>query len=84
MDTFTLLNDNIQSQVFSLLNDDNSNENSTATFKLAKEFLQTCLERNGKSLNCFGVEKHSVHVHRESCVSRSLLNSFVKLDSVIF
>lgn len=71
LDTFTLLNDNIQSQVFSLLNDDNSHENSTATFKLAKKYLQTCLERNGESLNCFEVEKHSVHVRSELCLHRT-------------
>lgn len=71
LDTFTLLKDNIQSQVFSLLNDDNTNENSTATFKLAKKYLQTCLERNGESLNFFEVEKYSVHVHRELCLYRT-------------
>lgn len=48
VDTFTLLQDNIVSQIYSALQDDNSNNNLNATFRLAKKFLETCLDRSRK------------------------------------
>lgn len=73
LDTFTLLRDNIQSQVFSLLSDDNSNKNSNATFKLAKEFLQTCLERNRESLLLLSraFRPRLWAIHDKNCVALS-------------